>query len=675
MLKDFFKKVEKWIKDEITIRLYPIKYKKIIKRIKNKKDKIRVIFLCSENSKWAYQNLYEQFAKSEHFEPLVLINMLETVHLGLDKTRNNLKENYNFFKSKGMNVEYAYKDNQYIDLKEFKPDIVFYEQPYDLPKIYMPKYVSNFALTCYHPYSFEGLFYSGLAYHEKFHKLLYKFYAMNDFHINLINSLTRKASYNCIPVGYSKLDVYFNNDKIDSGKIWKEAEKIKIIYAPHHSFEKDGLKLATFKENSKLILELAKKYKNTSWIFKPHPRFKFAVIKNNIMTEDEIENYYKEWEIIGKIHTEGNYFDIFKTSDLMITDSVSFLAEYLPTVKPLIRLVNHNSTPLTEFGEKITKGYYKTHNNKELKETFEKLIENKDEKKEQRIDMVKHVMDKNPACEKIFENISTNVAKGGGLNVYTFWEPKENIPEYIKLCMETWKKFLPDYKIHILDYSNLDKYLEKDYYDDILYKEFTLPKQADAIRCALLKKYGGIWLDTDTIITNYNAKDYFNIDSDFILLGDHIGIISANKNSYILDKWQKGIKTNLRWYKMLYKNKFLGRFLFRKKFKKLNYWNALGNSIIDKYLKNADKNDFYSIDKMKINALPELTYYKDLDISAETKYIDFYFKNNFEINLTDTSIIYLHNSWTPDNFKKMSREDFLQSNCTMSNLLKKILNN
>ena len=37
--------------------------------------------------------------------------------------------------------------------------------------------------------------------------------------------------------------------------------------------------------------------------------------------------------------------------------------------------------------------------------------------------------------------------------IFTFWEPKENIPGYLKLCIKTWKKFLPEYKIIILDYK------------------------------------------------------------------------------------------------------------------------------------------------------------------------------------------------------------------------------
>ena len=30
--------------------------------------------------------------------------------------------------------------------------------------------------------------------------------------------------------------------------------------------------------------------------------------------------------------------------------------------------------------------------------------------------------------------------------IFTFWEPKSKIPAYIQLCMDTWKKFLPEYE-------------------------------------------------------------------------------------------------------------------------------------------------------------------------------------------------------------------------------------
>jgi mannosyltransferase OCH1-like enzyme len=86
-----------------------------------------------------------------------------------------------------------------------------------------------------------------------------------------------------------------------------------------------------------------------------------------------------------------------------------------------------------------------------------------------------------------------------------------------------------------------------------LYTNFSLPKQADAVRCAVLKRYGGIWFDTDTIITSDGIRDLICQAADFVLIGYHIGFIVANKQSAILRKWHKYIKRNIRFYRR-YKN-------------------------------------------------------------------------------------------------------------------------
>ena len=97
------------------------------------------------------------------------------------------------------------------------------------------------------------------------------------------------------------------------------------------------------------------------------------------------------------------YFDIFKTSDLMITDCCSFLAEYLPTEKPLIRLINRKSKPLNFLGDKITSEYYYAHNKEELNTLFKELKAGNDYKKEERLKLVQEVIDlNNPAENKIY---------------------------------------------------------------------------------------------------------------------------------------------------------------------------------------------------------------------------------------------------------------------------------
>ncbi|MCR4662574.1 MAG: capsular polysaccharide synthesis protein, partial [Endomicrobiaceae bacterium] len=173
--------------------------------------------------------------------------------------------------------------------------------------------------------------------------------------------------------------------------------------------------------------------------------------------------------------------------------------------------------------------------------------------------------------------------------IFTFWEPKEKIPAYIQLCIQTWNKFLPEYEINIVDYSNIDEYLGKNFYDNILYKDFPLSILSDIIKCALLKSYGGIWFDADTIITSQEAKTYINMPYEFVLIGQHLAFIKADKNSYILNKWLKEIKYRIEFYKNQKYNKYklkskIQRLLHPRMFTKISKWDYFGNSVLIRYL-------------------------------------------------------------------------------------------
>ena len=377
-------------------------YKKILTRVQNKKGKIRVLFLVRENQKWSYQSLYELLEKDEKFEPLVVVSILEITRKGKDKTRQNIDETYRFFRSRGMETEFAYKKGKYVDLREFNPDIIFYDQPWDLPKIHQPQEVSKFALTCYTPYGISLLNLKS-DYTQDFHRLLFRYYIDCKANKERFESYRKNNSHNCVIIGYPKLDNYFIST---STKVWKDENKIKVIYAPHYSFDKNGLNLATFKENGNLILELAKNNPQTTWVFRPHPRFKHRVLRNNIMNKSEVENYYNEWRKIGVIFEEGDYLGLFQSSDLMITDCSSFLMEYLPTNKPLLHLINQNGVNSNKLGNEVEKLLYQARTNEELITQFQKLIHNKDdEKRMEREDFINKTFSFKDS-NKIYTNIN-----------------------------------------------------------------------------------------------------------------------------------------------------------------------------------------------------------------------------------------------------------------------------
>jgi mannosyltransferase OCH1-like enzyme len=43
--------------------------------------------------------------------------------------------------------------------------------------------------------------------------------------------------------------------------------------------------------------------------------------------------------------------------------------------------------------------------------------------------------------------------------IFSFWEPRGNLPPYLELCLKTWERNLPDHEIVVLNHSNMDAYL------------------------------------------------------------------------------------------------------------------------------------------------------------------------------------------------------------------------
>ena len=265
----------------------------------------------------------------------------------------------------------------------------------------------------------------------------------------------------------------------------------------------------------------------------------------------------------------------------------------------------------------------------------------------------------------IINNNSNNMKQ---LKIFTFWEPKLNIPGYIKLCILTWKNVFSNEKIIILDYSNLYHYLNPLLISKILCKNMKMKVQADAIRVAILKKYGGIWIDADTILINSSfIKKFYGYE--LATLSYHIGFIYASKNSIFISKWLSKIIERVNIYK-----KALSRNLTKEQYNNLNGGGYLGNSILNPIIKECKGKEYLQIHVLKIFAVPEVIFIKD-NIPNGEKYKMFYFSRGNPKKIIDNNqgIIMLHNSWTPSKYKKMSEEEFLNQDILLAHLLKKLI--
>lgn len=254
------------------------------------------------------------------------------------------------------------------------------------------------------------------------------------------------------------------------------------------------------------------------------------------------------------------------------------------------------------------------------------------------------------------------------MQIWTFWEPRENMPYCWNLCLRTWQKNLPECSINVLDFGNIEKYIDiRQFMPGLFSKHMNLMLISDVIRAAILEKYGGIWLDIDTIISDRSAKRFFTEDTnhDAVFFGDteknigtYIAFIKAKAHSKFLNTWLEYIK------------------------KKLNEIkdntppftpNTMGNDFTDSYCAaHPDEIKIISADDSSVIAENFLYPVKNID-ELPDRYMNYYFVKSYHIEDIVGDMLFLHNSWTPEIFKKISEEDFLRCDFTMANILMEVL--
>ena len=236
--------------------------------------------------------------------------------------------------------------------------------------------------------------------------------------------------------------------------------------------------------------------------------------------------------------------------------------------------------------------------------------------------------------------------------VFTFWEGK--MPDYLKLCMKTWK-----FPYIVLTYDNLHEYTDLQITDRLT--SYTLPQIADVVRVHVLRDNGGYWLDTDTIMLSDELPTE-NMVGYVKERTNTIGYLHTEKNSQMFKMWAK------------YQDDIL----------KLPYththWGIMGNLFTDSYVLSHPEITIYPVDNCwaetyMVGRQEELVYHA---ISRFDKYRLFYFGSMFsQYHLSDlrpTKMLMLHNSWTPDVYKNISEKQILEDDRhTLSNILREVL--
>jgi hypothetical protein len=304
--------------------------------------------------------------------------------------------------------------------------------------------------------------------------------------------------------------------------------------------------------------------------------------------------------------------------------------------------------------------------------------------------------------------------------IFIFWEPKGAMPGYLKLCRKTWEAALSGYRIIDLDYSNLEEYIEPGAFDIPSFKKLRLHMQKDVIMAAVLKKNGGIFLDIDNIVLKDIAPIVRKLRrSQIVSFGMHLGIMAARPQATLFTPWLEGVRERL------------ARLEAHPEERETMNWGHWGNRILEdemdrmirdsgvagaiqagigdcvigalrmmpvgparvrgmlgrigEALRTRRRNYFFDtalrhtwdmLDPDEYGLWPEALRDKSRLVRSRTKYLRFWFEGNRSVSDPfhgDAVIIGLHNSWTPEEYMKLTPEEILRDDRLLSRTFRRLL--
>lgn len=387
--------------------------KKKLKKVKNN-EKIKVYFVIYEKSQWTFQSLYDAMAKDEMFEPYVLI--FPAWVRNIEQNTNSNDDLIKFVKDLGLKYVTALDYNNL-------PDIMFTTLPeyknmqLDIKSLYKK------ILFCFHIYGWLLTNDDKVYYANDNFKYFWKEFvpSFRDYEAASKDGPTKGANVICS--GYLKNDSFYNAKK--TSEMWKNKDSKKIIYAPHYSLYKGGHSLATFDLYYDKIYNYLVNHPEIEIVLKPHPLLrkfigdkKFQKIFNNtdldFMTLEEYDEYIEKWNNLpnGIVMNSGDYYELFNSSDAIILDSESFVAEYMIQNKPMLFLNKYDSVEtIKSFMNSMGKGLFDAmdvaQSWNDIEQFIENLNKNIDNKKQKREEMIKTFLDLNK--RKVGEIIKENI--------------------------------------------------------------------------------------------------------------------------------------------------------------------------------------------------------------------------------------------------------------------------
>lgn len=352
-----------------------------IRRKCTRGEKIKIAFLVISAAEWGMEKLYRMLEQDDRTECYVVVSPL--VDRDLESRRDTYLQTVDFFTKNGYEVRGGCNEEFDVPVSWQEiggmPDIVMHSTSWiqSMPAEYQVVHFPLMTLNYYVPY---GIYLADnvsedylrtVVYNKEFVNMMTRIFADSEKNLRGYQEYGLLHGKNVVYSGYAKMDYFYEKkdwSEEETRKLWKIPDGVKcrdmkkVIIAPHHSvYEDSAVKFSTFHKNVYFFLYLAKKYCNeVSFVFKPHPNLRLRAVEAKVFESYEAyDAYLDEWNSLpnARVVQESDYLGLFDTSDGMILDSVSFLAEYKYVHKPLLFL-RRKEQEFNALGQILLEGDY-----------------------------------------------------------------------------------------------------------------------------------------------------------------------------------------------------------------------------------------------------------------------------------------------------------------------------
>ena len=370
-------------------------------RLKLKKvlnEKINIVFICHRPAVWgSLKTVYEAMKQDSAFDVKIVTipNKKQLPKLGLAHEIYESEGAEEFWQGDNVISGYNFKTKEWIDLKNLKPDYIFFQRPYNIERC--PNYksweVMKYAKLCYVEYGYNTNHKLAIECLPKdFIKNVSLFFLQNntefEWYKNYFNSINNNFTRMYV-TGFPRFDgvtKYINSES----NLWKNKHegRFRIIWTPRWTTNENNCNFFNYKDK---LLNYCIEHQNTiDFVFRPHPQaflnWKAEGEMNDLEIKELKEIYKNSKNMI--IDDSKEYLSTFYSADCLISDYSSIVPEFFLTGKPVIYCTNDKSIFTIEGN--ILKGFYVVKNWEELSNTINFLMKGIDPLKEKRMELIKN---------------------------------------------------------------------------------------------------------------------------------------------------------------------------------------------------------------------------------------------------------------------------------------------